>query len=234
MDYKKRKRLAGFVALGGIALALIIIFAAQKAGSQTGGMIGAGVFIAACIATAVIDTKNSSKSKNGVRIANGGKYDPLLLDERTKQFPEVQRLLQYTSVQKAFFDPNYLATAEAQNDPNVRELLAVFDEMLLSRAANGDSVPYPSQSASGATPYSKELLQDDLKLQKKAKRKPRHTVGAVLAYIGVATLIIPFILVFLVLFANPEDGAVQMSSVLFTAAPIGFVLIIVGSIIGRR
>lgn len=129
------------MALGGITLALIIIFAAQKAGSQKGGIIGAGVFVAACVATVILDTKSSGKTKSGKRSPFASKYDPLLLDERTKQDPDVQRLLQYPEVQKAFFDPNYLGSAEAQNDPNVRELIAVFDKMLQNREI------YPNQSA---------------------------------------------------------------------------------------
>lgn len=229
MNNKKRKRLSSIVALGGITLALIIIFAAQKAGSQKGGIIGVGVFVAACIATVILDTKSSGKPKIGKRLPFASKYDPLLLDERTKQDPDVQRLLQYPAVQKAFFDPNYLSTAEAQSDPNVRELLEVFDKMLLNRD------PYPNQGAIDASsPYARELFQNDPSRLQKKTRKPRHVIGTLLGLVGVATLIIPFVVVFFTAATDSPDSASNMSSMLFTAAPIGFVLIIVGSIIGRH
>lgn len=229
MNNKKRKRLASIVALGGITLALIIIFAAQKSGSQEGGIIGVGVFVAACVATVILDTKSSGKSKSGKRSPFASKYDPLLLDERTKQDPDVQRLLQYPEVQKAFFDPNYLSTAEAQSDPNVRELLEVFDKMLLNREIS------PNQSAiDTSSPYARELFQSDPSRLQKKTRKPRHVIGTLFGLVGMALLMIPFIIVLVVSSADSPDSASNLSSMLFTVAPAGMVLIIIGSIIGKR
>lgn len=216
------------MALGGITLALIIIFAAQKTGNQKGGLIGAGVFVAACIATVIIDTKGSGKAKIAARNASASKYDPLLLDERTKQDPDVQRLLQYTAVQKAFFDPNFLSSAEAQSDPNIQELLAVFDRMLQNREI------YPNQSViDTSTPYAQELFRNDPSRMKKQK-KPRHVIGKLLGLVGTAMLIIPFVLMFVFAAIDSPDGVGKLSSFLFAAAPVGMVFIIVGSIIGRH
>lgn len=229
MNNKKRKRLASGVALGGITLALIIIFAAQKAGNQQGGLIGAGVFVAACVATVILDSTGSGRLKASARRTGASKYDPLLLDERTKQDPDVQRLLQYPEVQRAFFDPNYLGTAEAQNDPNVRELLAVFDRMLQNREI------YPNQNAIDASsPYARELFQNDPSRLQKKQRKPRHVIGKLLGLVGMAMLFIPFVLMFVFAAIDSTDGVGKLSSFLFAAAPVGMVFIIVGSIIGRH
>lgn len=66
------------------------------------------------------------------------------------------------------------------------------------------------------------------------KKKPRHVIGALLGLVGVATLFIPFVLMFFTAATDSPDSASNMSSMLFTVAPAGMVFIIVGSIIGKH
>lgn len=53
----------------------------------------------------------------------------VLTDPRVKQLPEVQRLLQYESVQKAFFSGQFPTTSEELADPYLQELVSVLSQL---------------------------------------------------------------------------------------------------------
>lgn len=56
--------------------------------------------------------------------------DPsVLADPRIKQLPEVQRLMQYESVQKAFFDGQLPSDPKAASDPHLQELIDVLSQL---------------------------------------------------------------------------------------------------------
>lgn len=52
----------------------------------------------------------------------------VLKDPRIKQLPEVQRLLQYESVQKAFFEGKFPSSIEELADPHLQELTRVLSQ----------------------------------------------------------------------------------------------------------
>lgn len=238
MSNNKGKKPFSIVFLTGIVLAVIVMFFGAKTDDQVITLVGMGIFILTMVVG--IFMGNGDHRANGIGKTSGEskknamKYEPLLFDERTKQDPEVQRLLQYTSVQKVFFDPEYLKTVEAQNDPYVRELMEVLDNIISSQTVNGVYPPYPNQSGlNGTNAYVNALMQKEIARRNKERNKPRRIAGAVLAYVGLGLFFLPFFIVFIASVYGWEVAG-KMASFLFTAAPFGMVLIVIGSIIWKR
>ena len=155
MSNNKGSKLSTIIILGGIVLSMIVIFLGVKTDNQVVSLAGAGLFFLT-VAIGVFMGDSSKKGSGSGKVTGAAKmtarkYEPLLIDERTKQDPEVQRLLQYTSVQRVFFDPDFLKTAEAQSDPNVRELMAVLDNIMSTQTENGVYPPYPNQAGFNGT-----------------------------------------------------------------------------------
>lgn len=223
MNNNKGNKLSAIVVLGGVSLAIIVMLLGAKTDNQVITLVGVVLFIAAVMVGIFIGNGSGVGKASRELRSNATKYEPLLLDERTKQHPEVQRLMQYISVQKVFFDPSYLKTTEAQNDPNVRELLAVFDDILSTGAVYG-----------GLNGKNTDLLsRNEIMRREKAKNRPRRIVGAVFGFVGLALFMVPFFIVFIASM-NGSKVAGEMASFLFTAAPLGMVLIVIGSVIWRR
>ncbi|MDE6727166.1 MAG: hypothetical protein K2J80_04410 [Oscillospiraceae bacterium] len=226
MNNNKGNKLPAIIVLGGVALSIIFLFLGAKTENQTVALVGVGLFFATVAAGIFIGNGSGAGKASRELRTNAKKYEPLLLDERTKQHPEVQRLLQYTSVQKVFFDPPYFKTSEAQNDPNVRELLAVFDDILSGGAAYG--------GFNGTNVYTDSLSRNEIMRREKEKNKPRRIAGTVLMLVGIGLFVIPFFTVFFSSMSSPESTtSAKSASFLFTAAPFGMVLIIIGSILKK-
>lgn len=160
-----------------------------------------------------------------------GKYIPLLADQRTKQHPDVQRLLQYTEVQRVFFDASSLSSPSTANDEHVRELLAVFDEMLAQAAIDG--TVYGAQSSVTSTIDPMQIVKQE---QQKQKNTPRRKIGTILYYAGLAMFLLPLGMIFFMAMNIGEATASlkAMSFILTAGAPLGMALIIAGSIIRRK
>lgn len=76
------------------------------------------------ISTSVTAKKNIAAAKAGRKVI----YDvdaSVLRDPRIKQLPDVQRLLQYESVQRAFFNEEF----PAEDDPHLLELVEVLSKL---------------------------------------------------------------------------------------------------------
>lgn len=188
------------------------------------------VFITVFVAAALQGKNKGAKSGiSGAKVntTQFNKYMPLLLDERTKQHPEVQVLLQYPEVQKAFFDPSSLSSPTIANDPHVRELFLVFDEMLAQGAING--MPNPPQNSVAPADQFQKPKEDE------AKKKSTRTAGKIMRWVGIGIFILPFGLVFTLSQLNPGSSlaTAAVSFVVTGACPMGMLLIIVGTIIGR-
>lgn len=223
MNNNKGNKLSAKIVLGGVSLATIVMFLGAKTDNQVITLVGVVLFIAAVMVGIFIGNGSGVGKASRELRSNATKYEPLLLDERTKQHPEVQRLLQYTSVQKVFFNPSYFKTSEAQNDPNVRELLAVFDDIISSGAAYG-----------GLNGTNKDFLsRNEIMRREKAKNRPRRIVGAVFGFVGLALFMVPFFIAFITSM-NGSEVAGEMASFLFTVAPLGMLLIVIGSVVWRR
>lgn len=237
MSKNKGKKALQIIILCGVILAVIFVAMGLKSDEQTLSVIGAGIFIVTVITVLFIENVISKSNSDG-KISSETektalKYEPLLLDERTKQDPEVQRLLQYPTVQKVFFDPEFLKTAAAQSDPYVRELLAVLDNIIAVRTAEGTYPPDPKQTAlNGNSAYANILMQREKAQREKEKNKPRRIAGTVLMFTGLALFIVPFSTVFIAAAVGSELAEI-MSSFLFTAAPIGMALIVIGKIVKK-
>lgn len=76
------------------------------------------------ISTSVTAKKNIAAAKAGRKVIYTVDAS-VLRDPRIKQLPEVQRLLQYESVQKAFFDGEF----PAEDDPHLSELVDVLSKL---------------------------------------------------------------------------------------------------------
>ena len=76
------------------------------------------------ISTSVIAKKNIAAAKTGRKVVYTVDAS-VLRDPRVKQLPDVQRLLQYGSVQKAFFDGEF----PAESDPHLQELVDVLSKL---------------------------------------------------------------------------------------------------------
>lgn len=239
MNNDKRQKQLVIIAVAGFTIVFLTLILSIRIDASIVLPIGMVLFLIVFVAGVII-------SKGGDK-ANGGKtseetkktalkYEPLLFDERTKQYPDVQRLLQYTSVQKVFFDPEYLKTAAAQNDPYVIELLGVFDNIISSQTLIGDYSPYPNQSGfNGTNAYTNALIQNEIKRREDEKKKPRRIVGRILAYVGMGLFVIPFFVVMFLGMNSPESTAAVKSASIFltSAAPLGMILIVIGSILRK-
>ena len=181
-----------------------------------------------------INGKNSSsavKKTQTIPIEKANRYYALLIDERTKQNPDVQRLLQYPAVQKVFFEPSCLNTVEAAASSEVTELLALFDEMLtvqqtddFNGAAQNINVPF----------YSTEMNMN--KETEQALNKTKRTIGRVLYTMGILLFILPFLLVFIPMAVNDGNTVLLTANLMKTImviAPISVLLTIVGAFLKR-
>lgn len=208
------------------------------AGAVTKSTVMIGLGVVMIVVTFVLITIFAGKQN---RTASGGKsvvtrvnasqfhkYMPLLADERTKQHPEVQRLLQYTEVQRVFFDPGSLSSSATANDEHVRELFAVFDEMLAQAAING--TVYGTQS--GAAPMAAPMQMTN---PEKPPSTPRRTLGTILYFGGLAMFFLPFFsLFFMAMGSGTSTPAIKAMSFIMTGcAPIGMILIVIGRIIKK-
>ena len=76
------------------------------------------------ISTSVIAKKNIAEAKAGRKVIYTVDAS-VLKDPRIKQLPDVQRLMQYESVQKAFFNEEF----PAEDDPHLLELVDVLSKL---------------------------------------------------------------------------------------------------------
>lgn len=218
------------VVLGAIA----VIFCGIR--SSNIPIIMGGFFLAfiTMFVAAVLQGKNKgaggAKSGAKVNTTQFNKYMPLLADERTKQHPEVQRLLQYPEVQKVFFDPSALSNSTIANDPNVQELFLVFDEMLAQGVING--TVYGSQG--NVTPMATPM-QSAMPTQPKPVNTSRRKIGLILDIVGSSMFVLPFLGVFFVTTHLDSPMAVSITSfIISSAVPLGIIMIVVGTIMRRR
>lgn len=227
-DFKDNK-LSALIGIGGVLLSMIILTISAKTYNTVLTVVGVIIFVLAIVSgiiagkvTAAADKKKMLRELSDGSVKTTSKYQLLLMDERTKQDPDVQRLLQYPTVQKAFFDPGYILSASAQNDPFIQELMEVLDRMLGDGGANGDFAGYGNVNQSPA--YFTDLNKREV--ERREKSKPRKIVGRIITAIGLIMFCLPF---FAMLFN--EFGGYFMF--FFGAAPFGFVLVIIGSIIRK-
>lgn len=226
-----------------VTFAAMFFFIAAGAAQKSTLMIGLGVilFVANFVLIAIFSGKQNSAAggKSGTAKVNASqfhKYLPLLNDERTKLHPEVQVLLQYTEVQRAFFDPNSLSNSATANDEHVQELFRVFDEILAQGAINGNiygNLPnqaqnYPQNTINPANPYQ---IPKNGSEDKKTIRK----AGKIMRFVGIGMFVLPFGLVFTLVGLNPGAPwtGTAISIVVSGACPMGMLLIIVGTVLGR-
>ena len=80
-----------------------------------------GICLVIATSKFVRDTKKAAGGRKVIYTLDAS----VLRDPRVKQLPEVQRLLQYESVQKAFFDGEF----PAEDDPHLRELIDVLAKL---------------------------------------------------------------------------------------------------------
>lgn len=212
------------IVLGGTGLSMIVMFLGARTDTQPLMLVGMGLFFAA-VAAGIFVGNGGKASREYRNIVN--KYEPLLIDERTKQHPEVQRLLQYTSVQKVFFDPAYFKTSEAQNDPNVRELLAVFDDILSGGAVYG--------AANGINASFDPVSRKEIMRRQNAQNRPRKVIGIIFSLAGISLFLLPFGVAMIPLLTNSaltvKPGMVES---FFYAAPIGMIFLVIGRVIIGR
>ena len=236
MNDFKYDKLPAIIGVGGVLLSVIIFIVSARTDSRALAVAGLIVFVLAIVAAKITEKAVAAAVKekytrglSGGSVKTSSKYHLLLIDERTKQDPDVQRLLQYLSVQKAFFDPGYIDSAAARNDPYVQELTEVFDRMLQSSGdMNGDFGVYGNVNSGSA--YDTKFNKRELERQDRERKRPRRIAGNILVGLGVGLFVLPFI----VIFFFPNGGfPVYMSSLFVTAPSVGMVLAIVGSILKK-
>lgn len=188
------------------------------------------IFGIVIFAFATTGRTGAARSRMAVNTTQFNKYMPLLADERTKQHPEVQRLLQYPEVQKAFFDPSTLSNPAISSDEHVQELFRVFDEMLAQGALNGTVYGPQSNLTPMQTP-----MQSAMPMQPKPVNTTHRKVGLILDILGSSMFVLPLLSVFFVT-TNPGSSISisMMSFVISSAVPLGIILIVVGTIMRRR
>lgn len=233
-DFNDNK-ISAIIGIGGVLLSVIVIILGARTDSGALTLVGVILFVLAVFAGIIIGkvTDAAEKAKY-MRGLSGGpakttsKYQLLLMDESTKQDPDVQRLLQYPTVQKAFFDPDFITTPAAQNDPYVCELMSVLDRVLESGAVNGDFAQYPS-TGSFSDPnsaYLSETKRHEIEQRERSKNSPRRKVGRIIKYVGLGIFFIPFVIMFL-----SPTGVKNGTTVayFFAAAPFGMIMAAIGS-----
>ena len=130
-DFNDNK-ISAIVGIGGVLLSMIVIILGARTNSGVITIVGVILFVLAITSGIIIGkiTDAAEKAKYTRGLSGGaakitGKYQSLLMDERTKQDPDVQRLLQYLSVQKAFFNEEF----PAEDDPHLLELVDVLAKL---------------------------------------------------------------------------------------------------------
>ena len=233
-DFNDNK-LSAIVGIGGVLLSMIILIISAKTYNTALTVVGVIIFVLTIVVGSIMGkvTNASEKSKYMRGLSDGSvkttsKYHLLLIDERTKQDPDVQRLLQYPTVQKAFFDPNYITSAAAQNDPYILELLEVLDRMSDNGAVNGDFVQYPNAGgfADPNSAFVSEMNKHGIDRREREKKRPRRTVGRIITAVGLIMFCLPF-------FSALTGAFGKNFTFIFGAAPFGMVLIVIGKIIGK-
>ena len=236
-DYNdnNENKISAIVGIGGVLLSMIVLILGARTNSGVLTIIGVILFVLAILAGIIIGKVNETAEKaKYMRGLSGGpakitsKYQPLLIDQRTKQDPDVQRLLQYPTVQKAFFDPDFITTPAAQNDPSVRELMEVLDRMLDSGAVNGDFAQYPS-TGSFSDPNSahlSEMKRHEIEQRERRKNSPRRIVGRIIKYVGLGIFFIPFVIM-IISPTGVKNGTT--AAYFFAAAPFGMIMAAIGS-----
>lgn len=230
----------GKVVLIGVGLTILLIAVGVSRGIDPVVYVGVLLFIVTFIVSvsmSSVEAKKEAKTKKQT-INFASKYDPLLLDDRTRQHPEIQRLLQYPEVQKVFFDPAFLKTPAAQNDPNVRELLGILDDMIITQTVNGVYPPITGQAGmigtGGALFVENAAERKLIEEREKAKKRPRRIIGTIVMSAGLIIFLLPFGAVF---FAAARNDATWLGKSLMMIAPwsspLGMVLLVLGSILKR-
>lgn len=233
MNDNKKSGIFVLIVAGLVFIAVIFMMLASKTEDTTFGLIGMGLFVFTVIGAIIASSALKLNTKQQTKPLDSAakpmeKYQPLLMNERTKQDPEVQRLLQYTSVQKAFFDPDYILLTAAQNDPYVKELLAVFDRMLGSSGEYGDISQFsnPGNITSPNSVYVDEVNRRERQLLERGRKRPRRKVSMIVKLVGMLMFFAPFLAVLF-------PSAISSYTVLIALAPLGFVLVIVGNMIKK-
>ncbi|MDE6727165.1 MAG: hypothetical protein K2J80_04405, partial [Oscillospiraceae bacterium] len=100
--------------------------AAAIAVTIVGGVMMA-LFIVISVILLVKESENEAvASSSDVQVV----VDPSVLkDPRIKQLPELQRLMQYASVQMAFFEGKFPDDPKAASDPYLQELVTVLSQL---------------------------------------------------------------------------------------------------------
>lgn len=188
-------------------------------------LIGAIIIIATVVFGAAAANMDQ-KLKKAIRpdMNRYYKYMPFLNDERTKQHPEVQRLLQYTEVQRAFFDPNSLASPTTGNDEHVQELLRLFDEMQ-GQAADGTAYA----PGDFTLPPDQAQQRKEIEQQEKKKNTPRRITGTIMMIVGLVMFVMPFFVVLTMGSGSVPPEKAKLIMGFFFAAPFGMILVKIGS-----
>lgn len=90
-----------------------------------------GLLMSLFIVLSIITLIKQSKNGEGDMSADV-KYviaPAVLKDPRIKNLPEVQRLLQYESVQKVFFNGQFPTSSKELDDPHLQELISVLSQL---------------------------------------------------------------------------------------------------------
>ena len=167
------------------------------------------------------------------------RYIPLLMSESTKQYPEVQRLLQYPEVQKVFFDPDHARTAEARYAPYVRELFGFFDGILAKSAPPSTepkarsaklNAPFAEPETQSFELNAQEVLNDPRvrKLMEDDERRSRRRIGGIVMLIGVLLMAAGIVLT-MILREKASDFMFAVTAVMslgFMMIPAGLLILI--------
>lgn len=101
-----------------LQIAAVVVMAA-------GGLLMT-LFMVLSMIVGIKDSKKRAASPSNVQYTVDS---TVLTDPRVKQLPEVQQLLQYESVQKAFFSGQFPTTSEELADPYLQELVSVLSQL---------------------------------------------------------------------------------------------------------
>lgn len=226
---KSNITIAGWIAVIGCLASLIVALFAKKLGNNAAGAFGVAGFVlsvvAGIIAQSIADKRNGGsalKTKSSELPQN--KYAALLADEQTRQRPEIARLMLYTSVQRAFFDPSFVGTEEARNDPYVQELFAEFDRILAEGYAAG-SPAYNAQLEALVRSTS----------HKKLPRGKTRLIARVLIVLGTVVAASPFLMFFIMAATNsPNPLPFQFEPYIPYIMFAGIALTFVGGLIPKK
>ena len=229
---------AAGVIMGGTVGAMFLMSLGMMLNKSVLTILGVVVIVGVLAVGVPLVNKQKAVNKANSQAAftnSYGKYTPILMNESTKQNPDVQRLLQYPAVQKVFFDPSSLSTPSIMNDEYVRELLAVLDELYpsINGAVNGITNAAYQAPQIGTMPSEQKQIEEQYNKSHSTRRK----VGSILMAIGILIFVLPFLFVFAKVGSTGSTGVpiseMGVFSVLFNAAPVGMILIIVGAVLKR-